>query len=739
MGTRLAVGFVCSVFLVLIHNGLVWGQTDLTMTAESKGAAVVDAVVDLIHHACIFDDDNFFLRRLAFVESRDGNNGNTYRHGYDGGIWQVDNDKFRQTQTSSYASIYYSKILSSNLHIDWPSVTWADLRKPLYSAIAARLYIEVINQRQPIPREISMQAQIWHQDYHNSNPAPTSNFTATADLLTQSCSGDKPLDAVFILDCSGSVGARDFEKAKQFVIKWIQAFHIGPAATQLAVLSYSRGVHVEFDLNTYHTSSELISHVNRTQFMGGGTNTAAAISVAVDRSLSTQFGARNNVARAIILVTDGQSNDHAATVREAARARSMQITLFAVGVGSGIDKRELNDVATDPDCTHVFLVQDFSKIEFLKQQMQEATCKTKIHVAVTPGKNHTNGTNEEVRCPPTCTVAITEGNTTGNGSETAFVTWVNCSSAIVYGAYNNPNPGVAYYEIKSVATLDKPSVIYLDNDGRTLYITIEGHSYSFGVNNSKICESVSKVMPRDEIHVDRKPEVVCIDKGIERECTPADLIDFKLGLCTVSWEFPNPCTREHLLDRQLKFPHPHHLDRYLMCDFAGNVYIVQCPEGQVYNHVTQTCGLGHGTPGSINGTRIPLGSDLTNPCTVEAILAGHMLFADVYDNTKFITCDVWGNAWLSDCPRGFIWDPRDMRCVVESSIEHVQGPGPLEPNVPNPCTKEHIAARLFFFHYPYAKDRYIQCDVWGDAYVMLCFAGGHWNDLANSCTSGNMG
>ncbi|XP_064616968.1 uncharacterized protein LOC135480967 [Liolophura sinensis] len=690
MATKLAVGFVCSVFLVLIHNGLVWGKTDLTRAPGSSGAAVVDAVVDLIHHACIFDDDNFFLRRLAFVESRDGNNGNTYRHG----------------------------------------VTWAELRKPLYSGLAARLYIEVMNHGRDIPREISMQAQVWHRDYHNSNPAPTSNFTATAELLTQSCSGDKPLDAVFILDSSGSVDAMDFEKAKQFVIRWIQAFHIGPAATQLAVLSYSSGVKIEFDLNTYHTSSELISHVKHIKYMGGGTDTAHAIRTAVDRSLSTQFGARNNVARAIILVTDGQSNNHTATVREAARARSMHITMFAIGVGSGIDVNELSDVATDPDCTHVFLVQDFSKIEDLKQQMQEATCKTKIQV--TPGKNHT-----KVICPPSCG-AVLPGDS-GNGSQTAFVTRVNCSSAIVYGAYNNPNPGLAYYEIKSVATLDKPSVIYLHNDGRTLYITIEGHSNPLKVNSSNICKSISKVMPIDEIHVNRKPVVVCNDNGVERECTPADLIDFKEGLCTVSWEFPNPCTREHLLDRQLKFPHPHHLDKYLMCDFAGNVYIVQCPKGQVYSHVTQTCGLGYGTPGSINGTRIPLGSELTNPCTVEAILAGHMLFADVYDNTKFIICDVWGNAWLSDCSRGFIWDPSNMSCVVESSIEHVQGPGPLEPNVPNPCTKEHIAARLFFFHYPYAKDRYIQCDVWGDAYVMLCFAGGHWNDLANSCTAGNMG
>lgn len=83
-----AFGFLCSVFLILAYRGLALGA-DLTRTPGASGSEVVDAVVDLIHHACIFDDDKFFLRRLAIVESRDGYNGNTYRHGYDGGIWQV--------------------------------------------------------------------------------------------------------------------------------------------------------------------------------------------------------------------------------------------------------------------------------------------------------------------------------------------------------------------------------------------------------------------------------------------------------------------------------------------------------------------------------------------------------------------------------------------------------------------------------------------------------------------------
>lgn len=39
--------------------------------------------------SCLFNNDRLFLRRLAYVESRDGTDPKTYRQGYDGGIWQV--------------------------------------------------------------------------------------------------------------------------------------------------------------------------------------------------------------------------------------------------------------------------------------------------------------------------------------------------------------------------------------------------------------------------------------------------------------------------------------------------------------------------------------------------------------------------------------------------------------------------------------------------------------------------
>jgi len=64
-------------------------QVDQTREAGAAGAPVVDTVTRLIESSCIFPDDKLFIRRLAYVESVDGTLDNTFREGYDGGIWQV--------------------------------------------------------------------------------------------------------------------------------------------------------------------------------------------------------------------------------------------------------------------------------------------------------------------------------------------------------------------------------------------------------------------------------------------------------------------------------------------------------------------------------------------------------------------------------------------------------------------------------------------------------------------------
>ena len=75
--------------LILSAIVVVGFAADLTRQPNMFGPEVVEAVVNIIRESCLFADDKRFLRRLAYVESQDGSAPNTFRKGYDGGIWQV--------------------------------------------------------------------------------------------------------------------------------------------------------------------------------------------------------------------------------------------------------------------------------------------------------------------------------------------------------------------------------------------------------------------------------------------------------------------------------------------------------------------------------------------------------------------------------------------------------------------------------------------------------------------------
>ena len=51
---------------------------DLITTPKQKGLLVVTSVVKLIQNSRIFPIDYNFLRRIAYVESKDGNDRNTF-------------------------------------------------------------------------------------------------------------------------------------------------------------------------------------------------------------------------------------------------------------------------------------------------------------------------------------------------------------------------------------------------------------------------------------------------------------------------------------------------------------------------------------------------------------------------------------------------------------------------------------------------------------------------------------
>ena len=114
------------------------------------------------------------------------------------------------------------------------------------------------------------------------------------------------------------------------------------------------------------------------RYRGGGTSTGAAINVMVSDLFGDGTGARDsdeNVPRVGIIMTDGKSYDDVRTPAD--NARATEITLFAIGIGTGRDQLELRQIGNDPDDRYVFEVNNFDVVENIRSLVSRQACEGK--------------------------------------------------------------------------------------------------------------------------------------------------------------------------------------------------------------------------------------------------------------------------------------------------------------------------------------------------------------------------
>ena len=160
--------------ILMVVNMLNIGEAiDLTRIPEAYGTNVVSATVALIQRSGIFPCDNRIIRRLAYVESRDGEDPETFRSGYNGGIWQVDEEIFQETlnlvQAEEFKEI--EERIYRSFSIRWHSVEWAELHIPLYSALAASIFFAHFSI--PNSGDVIGQGRVWKDSAYNINITDT--------------------------------------------------------------------------------------------------------------------------------------------------------------------------------------------------------------------------------------------------------------------------------------------------------------------------------------------------------------------------------------------------------------------------------------------------------------------------------------------------------------------------------------------------------------------------------------
>ncbi|XP_014783160.1 uncharacterized protein LOC106878459 [Octopus bimaculoides] len=122
----------------------------------------------------------------------------------------------------------------------------------------------------------------------------------------------------------------------------------------------------------------------------------------------------------------------------------------------------------------------------------------------------------------------------------------------------------------------------------------------------------------------------------------------------------------------------------------------------------------------------------SNPCTPDKLRNKELIFPYPHDNTKYLKCDLKGRVYVITCPPGLHYHPIRQNC----GDDHVTNPKRImSPKHSNLCTYDNIRQNLWYFPYPANKLFFVECDVWGRAWVVPCPPQTEWVSSVSRCVS----
>ncbi|XP_031566626.1 uncharacterized protein LOC116301675 [Actinia tenebrosa] len=128
--------------------------------------------------------------------------------------------------------------------------------------------------------------------------------------IPQTCATN--IDLGILLDRSGDVSYQDFQKAKQFVAKLVNKFHVSSYGTRVGVIPYSyyaRGL-LKFADTYYQNPSSVKRLVSGISYASGPTRTDKALIEANNFLFSHAGGDRPGIPNVLLVITNGNSSPY---------------------------------------------------------------------------------------------------------------------------------------------------------------------------------------------------------------------------------------------------------------------------------------------------------------------------------------------------------------------------------------------------------------------------------------------
>ena len=211
----------------------------------------------------------------------------------------------------------------------------------------------------------------------NPPPGDLKRRNDEADILEAALARcNRSIDAVFLIDESGSVSSSAFQSSLNFIRSLINAFPDenlrGENSTRFGLSLFASSYRNLFYLSRYSSKSQYSLALNSVSKRGGSTRLGSALSQILLNQFRESRGLRPKnygIPRILIVLTDGQSGDSVAL--PAARVRAQNIVIYAIGIGN-FDRDQLNEVASSP--AHVHFLSSFSGLTDFAATLTASAC-----------------------------------------------------------------------------------------------------------------------------------------------------------------------------------------------------------------------------------------------------------------------------------------------------------------------------------------------------------------------------
>uniref|UniRef100_A0A8I6GLS2 Collagen type VI alpha 6 chain n=1 Tax=Rattus norvegicus TaxID=10116 RepID=A0A8I6GLS2_RAT len=188
------------------------------------------------------------------------------------------------------------------------------------------------------------------------------------EICAEEACRDMKADIMFLVDSSGSIGLENFSKMKVFMKNLVSKSQIGADRVQIGVVQFSHENREEFQLNTFMSQNDIANAIDQMAHIGETTLTGSALTF-VSQYFSPEKGARPNVRKFLILITDGEAQD---IVKDPAVAlRKDGVIIYSVGV-FGSNVTQLEEISGKPEM--VFYVENFDILQHIEDDLVLGIC-----------------------------------------------------------------------------------------------------------------------------------------------------------------------------------------------------------------------------------------------------------------------------------------------------------------------------------------------------------------------------